>query len=63
MIWKGNKNEEQEKILKNLNILFNGRNDAINFIEDYSSMILEARKQAAEEIKEQDGTGLKIINT
>ena len=58
---KGNKNEDQEKTVKNLNILFNGRNDAINFIEDYGSMILEAREKAAEEIKEQDGTGLKIL--
>ena len=61
MIPEGNKNEEQEKTLKNLNILFNGRNDAINFIEDYGPVILEARKQATEEIKEQDGTGLKIL--
>ena len=37
---------------------FNGRNDSINFIEDYGSMILEARKRAVEE---QDETGLKIL--
>ena len=42
-------------------MLFNGRNDAIDFIEDYGSIILEARKKAAEEIKEQDWTGLKIL--
>ena len=42
-------------------MLFNGRNDAINFIEDYGSMILEARKKASEKIKEQDGTELKIL--
>ena len=42
-------------------MLFNGRIVVINFIEDYSSMILEARKKAAGEIKEQDGTGLKIL--
>ena len=36
-------------------MLFNGRNDAINFIEGYNSMILEA----FEELKEQEGTGLK----
>ena len=35
MIRKGNKNREQEKTLANLNILFNGRNDAINIIEGY----------------------------
>ena len=44
-------------------MLFNGRNDAINFIEDYGSMILEARKKSAEEIKEQDGTALKILTS
>ena len=33
MIRKGNKNQEQEKTLENINILFNGRNDAINFVE------------------------------
>ena len=37
---------------------FNERNDSINFIENYGSMILEARKRAVEE---QDGTGLKIL--
>ena len=42
-------------------MLFNGRNNAINFIEDYGSMILEARQKASEEIKEQDGTELKIL--
>ena len=26
-------------------MLFNGRNDAINFIEDYGSMILQAEEQ------------------
>ena len=61
IIRKGNKNKEQEKTLKNLNIFFNGRNAVINFIEDYSSMILEARKKAVEEIKEQVRTGLKIL--
>ena len=27
-------------------MLFNGRNNAIKFIEDYSSMILEAKKKS-----------------
>ena len=58
---KGGKNQEQQKILANLNMLFNGRNVVMKFIEDYSSMILAARKKAAEEIKEQYGTGLKIL--
>ena len=51
MIRKGNKNQEQEKTLKNLNILFNGRNDTINFIAGYGSIILEAKRKAAEELK------------
>ena len=42
-------------------MLFNGRNVVMKFIEDYSSMIPAARKKAAEEIKEQYGTGLKIL--
>ena len=42
-------------------MLFNGRNDAINFIEDCGSMILEAKRKVAEELKEQQGTRLKIL--
>ena len=38
-------------------MLYNARNDAIKFIEDYGSMILEARKLA----REQKGAGLKIL--
>ena len=41
----------------NINIHFNARNSAVKFIEDYGSMILEAKKLA----KEQEGTGLKIL--
>ena len=40
-------------------MLYNVRNDAIKFIEDYSSMIIEAKKLA----REQEGTGLKILTT
>ena len=40
------------------NSLFNGRNEAIKFYDDYYSMILEAKKKAAEE---QEGKGLKIL--
>ena len=47
----------KKKILANINILFNARNNAIKFIEDYGSMILEAKKLA----REQKGTGLKIL--
>ena len=61
MIRKGNKNREQNKTLANLNILFNGRNDAINIIEGYGSTILEAKRKAAEELMEQEGTGLKVL--
>ena len=54
----GNKNENQKKVLANAYILFNGRNSAIKFIEDYGSMILEAKRLAKEE---QEGKGLKIL--
>ena len=57
-LWK---TQEQEQTQKNLNMLFNGRNYAINCIEDYDSMILEAKTKSAEELKEQDGTELKIL--
>ena len=57
IIRKGNKNAEQRKSLANINMLYNARNDAIKFIEDYGSMILEAKKLA----REQEGTGLKIL--
>ena len=61
IIRKGNKNHEQQKTLANINILFNGRREAIKFYTVYSSMILEAKKMAAEEQAEQEGTGLKIL--
>ena len=54
---KGNKTQEQRKTLVNLNMLFNGRNGAIKFYDDYSSMILKAKKMTAE----QGGTRLKIL--
>ena len=47
-IRKGNKNAEQKKILANLNMFYNARNSAIKFIEDYGSMILEAKRLARE---------------
>ena len=43
-IRKGNKNAEQNKIFANINMLYNARDSAIKFIEDYGSMILEAKK-------------------
>ena len=42
---RGNKTKKEEITLSNINTLFNGRNDAIKFIEHYSSMILEAKKK------------------
>ena len=38
-------------------MLYNARDSAIKFIEDYGSMILEVEKLA----KEQEGTGLNIL--
>ena len=57
IIRKGNKSANQKNTLANINIHFNARNSAIKFIEDYGSIILEAKKLA----KEQEGTGLKIL--
>ena len=56
-IRRENKSANQKRTLANINIHYNARNSAIKFIEDYSSMILEAKKLA----KEQEGTGLKIL--
>ena len=56
-IRKGNENPRQKRTLANINIPFNARDNAIKFIENYASMILEAKKLA----KEQEGTGLKIL--
>ena len=44
VIRKGNKSAEQKKTLVNINMLYNARNNAIKFIEDYGPMILEAKK-------------------
>ena len=59
MIRKGNKNASQKRTLANINIHYNARNSAIKFIEDYNSMILEAKKLA----RDQEGTGLKILTS
>ena len=56
-IRRGNKNDSQRRTLANIDSHYNARNSAIKFIENYSSMILEAKKLA----KEQEGTGLKIL--
>ena len=44
-----------KKTLSNNNILFNGRNDAIKFVEYYGLMILETKR------KETEGRGLEIL--
>ena len=56
-IGRGNKNASQKRTLANINILFNARDNVIKYVEDYSSMILEAKKLA----REQEGEGLKIL--
>ena len=56
-IRRGNKSNNQMRTLANINIHYNARDSAIKFIEDYSSVSLEAKKLA----KEQEGTGLKIL--
>ena len=43
------KNKQNEKTLVNINKLFNGRNDGIQFVDDYASMILEAKRKSAGE--------------
>ena len=52
----GNKSNNQMRTLPTINIYYNARDSAIKFIEDYSPMILEAKKLA----KEQEGTGQKV---
>ena len=43
-------------------MLYNGRNnDAISFIEDYSSIILQAKGKDSEKLEEQEGTRLRIL--
>ena len=54
----GNKNDNQKRTLANINVFYNARDNAIQFIHDYDRMILEAKDQA---LKEQYGEGLKIL--
>ena len=56
LIRRGNKNLEQIETLNNFNNLYNARDMAIKFIEDYGSMILEAKN-----MDKQGGEGLKIL--
>ena len=55
-IRRGNKNREQREALININNLYNARDMVIKFIEDYGSMILDAKR-----IVKQEGKGLKIL--
>ena len=55
-IRRGNKNWEQSESLNNINNLYNAIDMAIKFIEDYGSMILDAKR-----IVKQEGKGLKIL--
>ena len=54
----GNKNDNQKRTLANSNVLYNARDNAIKFIQDYGRMILEAREQA---LIKKYGKGLKIL--
>ena len=56
MIRRGNKSANQKRTLANINVLYNARDNAMKFVEDYGSMILEAKRLA-----KQEGTGLKIL--
>ena len=58
LIQLGNKNDNQKRTLANINVFYNARDNAIQFIHDYSRMILEAKNQALEEKFEK---GLKIL--
>ena len=42
---RGNKNQEQRQAFNNINNLYNARDMVIKFIENYGSMILEAKKK------------------
>ena len=52
-------NQKNKKRLANINELFNGRNDAIKFVDGYGSMILEAKRKAAEEEPKPEPTKAK----
>ena len=54
----GNKNYNQKRTLANINVFYNTRDNAIQFIQDYGRKILEARGKA---LIEQYGKGLKIL--
>ena len=43
----GNKFEEQRKTMANINMLFNGRNNALEIFNGYTSMMLQGRNRSA----------------
>ena len=53
-----NKNDNQKRTLANINVFYNARDNAVQFIHDYGRMILVAKNQAMEE---KFGKGLKIF--
>ena len=54
------KNQKSKKnTLYNIEMLYNARNEAIKFYDDYSSMMSEAKYKAKQ--NESKGTGLKIL--
>ena len=61
IIRKGNKNSVQKRTLSNIENHYDARESVIKFIEDYGTMVLEAKRLA----KQQEGTGanemLKIL--
>ena len=48
-IRRGNKNREQKETLNNINNLYNARDMAIKFIENYGSIILDAKRIVKQE--------------
>ena len=56
---KNKKKKKKKKTLAKVNTIFIGRNDAIKFVNDYDSMILEAKRKAAEKLTKIKG--LKML--
>ena len=48
-----------KKALVKINTLFNGKNNAVKIVDNYGSMILEAKRKAAEEEHKSDPTKAK----
>ena len=54
-----NLQSQKKRTLANINKLFNKRNDVNKFVDDYGSMILEASREAAEEVPEPEPSKVK----